>query len=266
MKASKQLILIKLGGSIITEKSKTKTANMEKISQLANELQQVIDKTDCHIILGHGGGSFPHHSAAKYGSADGVSSDESYLGMAHVRFDAMELNQIVTAELIKLKVPAFTLSPSSFMTTKNKKLSQISVLSLVNLLKTKTLPVVYGDIITDEKIGCTIYSTETILNILAETLPEFGYSTKLIIEIGKTDGVYDQDGKTIPVIDKTNYNQIQHLFKQSESTDVTGGMSHKVAEAFELAQKGIPTLIISADLGNLEKAILGEEVLGTWIK
>lgn len=266
MKSSKHLILIKLGGSIITEKSQTKVANIEKIAQLSLELKNALKKTSDHIILGHGGGSFPHHSAAKYQTIDGIVNEKSFMGMAEVRYDASELNQIVTSHLIAIGVPAFTVAPSSFLTTNNRKVDQVFTSSLLNLLKTSVLPVVYGDIITDKKIGCTIYSTEQILNILAEVLAEYGYSSKLIIEIGKTDGVYDDEGKTIPLIDKNNYKEIQHMFKGSESQDVTGGMAHKVKEAYELAEKGIPTVIISSEKGNLEKAILGKDVLGTWIK
>ena len=113
------------------------------------------------------------------------------------------------------------------------------------------------------KIGWTIYSGEQILNILALNLS--GFKPKLIIEVGQTEGVLDTNSKTIPKITPGNFKSIEKMLSETTTADVTGGMKHKVQEALTLAQKGIPTLLISSKPGNPKNAILGKKTQGTWI-
>lgn len=266
LKNSKQVILIKLGGSVITDKDQIKSANIPKIKQLSKEIFEANKKNEDLIILGHGGGSFPHPPAQKYQTINGFINQKGPYGLAEVRQACLELNLIVISELLRAGLPAVSLAPFNFLTTSKKKVWKIFLDPLTNMLKFQIMPVIFGDAISDDSIGCTIYSTETILNILASKLPSFGYKPKLVIEIGKTKGVYGKNGKIIPEINQNNFAKTQLQLSGSESTDVTGGMVHKVQEAYDLAKKGVPTLIISADQGNLKKAILGQKVEGTWIK
>jgi isopentenyl phosphate kinase len=168
--------------------------------------------------------------------------------------------------LIKAGLPAFPLPPSAFITSKNKQLDQISVLPLINLLNFNAIPLIYGDVITDSEIGCTIYSTEKVLNEIAKKLRESGYKPEMIIEVGNTKGVLNKKGETIKEINATNIKSVLALLSETSTIDVTGGMIHKVNEAYSLAKNGIPTLIISAEKGNLKKGILGQKINGTWVR
>lgn len=262
----KNIIFIKLGGSIITDKDKPKTANLEKIRQLAQELAQASKRTATRIILGHGGGSFPHPPAHKYQTHLGFINKDSAYGLAEVRQACLELNLIIISALLKVGLPAVSLAPFNFLTAKNKRVDKVFLPPLLNMLNFNILPVIYGDVVSDSSIGSTIYSTETILNLLATKLPKFGYQPQFMIEIGKTEGVIDGNGRTIPEINNHNFKAIKSQLTGSESTDVTGGMLHKVQEAYTLAKKGVSTLIISSKQGNLKKAILGQKIAGTWIK
>lgn len=261
----KNIILIKLGGSIITDKQKIKSANLEKIKQLSQEIYQAQSQTKDLIILGHGGGSFPHPIAQQYQTHQGLVNQESLIGLSKVRQACLELNLIVVSQLMAVGLPAVSLAPFNFMTTSKKQPDQMFMEPLLNILKFNLLPVVFGDATSDKTLGCTIYSTESILNIWAKLLPKYGYKAKLVIEVGKTAGVYDENGKTIEKINQNNFSQIKKLLSGSESTDVTGGMLHKVTQAYDLAKLNIPTLIISSKKGNLTDAILGKNILGTKI-
>lgn len=106
-----------------------------------------------------------------------------------------------------------------------------------------------------------------ILNYLALKLRLKSYLIEKIILAGITDGVYDSKGKTIKKLTPEKFRKLKQDIGVSDGIDVTGGMIHKVGEAVKLAEKGIETLIINGRIpGNLEKAILGEKVGGTWIK
>src|SRR4030065_2477184 len=115
----KKLILIKLGGSLITDKTKPFTDKKYVIKRLGNEIRSARKNADYNLILGHGGGSYPHVPAKKFRTADGIVNKKSYIGIAEVQDAAARLNRIVVRELLNLGEPAITLSPSGMMTSDN---------------------------------------------------------------------------------------------------------------------------------------------------
>lgn len=258
----KKVIFIKLGGSVITQKSKEKQANKVIIKQLGKEILSASKKTDDLLIIGHGAGSFAHISAAKYQTQKGIINKQSVLGASLVRTDALELNLIVSQILTQESLPVFSLSASSMMTNNDNK---ISVKPIVNLLSFGFIPLLYGDVITDKSKGFTIFSTETILNFIAKSLKKSDLEIKMMLEIGDSHGVYDNNRKIIPKINPKNYGLIKKYLAPSKNTDVTGGMQHKVEQAINLAKLGIPSLITSSFPNNLKNAILGNQVSGTWV-
>ena len=264
----KDVILLKLGGSVITDKSSQNSfPQTDIIDQLGNEIHQVRSESDIRVILGHGAGSFGHPQAARYKTIEGVITKNSLIGASEVRLAVTKLNALVTERFFQVGEPAVSLSPAAFL-VRERGSANIFPDPVVNFLKIGMLPIIHGDVISDTEQGFTIFSGEQVLNLLAERLPGFGLNPKLVIEVGETDGVYlSLDAKdTIQLIDRNNFDAIEGRLGRSAGIDVTGGMAHKVKEAFELAKKGIPTLLISAKPGNLKKALSGKKVVGTWIK
>lgn len=262
----KPIILIKIGGSLITDKTKEKTIREKALNIICEEIKKA-SKLNKQLIIGHGGGSFPHFPAQKYQTHKGILNSDSYKGIAEVADLAAQLNRIIIRKLIDLDVNAVSLSPLGFMTAKNHNLNSIHTDSLELTLKNNLLPVVYGDQILDTKIGCTIFSTEQVLGFLGIHLKNKGYEIEQIIHCGETNGVYDENGKTIPLINSKNFVSYQKFLTGSSGVDVTGGMIHKVEETLSLARQGIPGLIIDGiEHGSLSKAVKGEKVIGTKIE
>lgn len=263
----KKLVLVKLGGSLITDKKKPFTERKETIKRLAAEIHTVRKRMGVHLVIGHGGGSYPHVPAKKYKTANGVANKRSLRGIAEVQDAAARLNRIITHELIGAGEDAVSLSPSSFMIANDGRVQRAFFEPLLKLLELNMLPVVYGDVVLDRKMGCCILSTEKILNFLAAEL-KGKYKIEKIIHCGITDGVYDRAGKVIPLITPKNFKKIKLQIGESEGIDVTGGMLHKVEESLKTALKfEIETVIINGSIsGQLKKAILGEKVQGTMIK
>src|SRR5512143_4159265 len=112
----KKLILIKLGGSLITDKSKPFTSRESVIKRLGNEIKRS-KRTD--IVLGHGQGSFAHIPAARYQTQLGIINDKSVMGMAEVSEMAKRPNTILTRTFLKIGLPAISFSPMSFIYTKD---------------------------------------------------------------------------------------------------------------------------------------------------
>jgi isopentenyl phosphate kinase len=257
------LVFIKLGGSLITDKNKPFSEDLKIIKRLASEIHKARQKTNMLFIVGHGGGSYPHVPAKKFKTAQGVLGKESYQGIAEVQDAAARLNRIVVHELINAGENTVSFSPSSFMIAKDGEIKKAFLDPLLRLLDFGMLPVVYGDVLLDLKMGCSIASTEKILNFLAFKLKD-KFKVKRVIHCGKTNGVYDRKGKTITKINTKNFGKVRAEIGSSYGIDVTGGMLHKVEESLVLAKVGIPSVIINgARKGELLKVLLGELHKGT---
>lgn len=260
------ITLVKIGGSLITDKHKPFSVKWKALKTICAEVKksQALGKW---LVVGHGAGSFAHVPAKKYQTHKGIVNQQSYRGIAEVADVAAQLNRIVVKCLLEAKVNAVSVSPLSMMTANNHRLASLDSTSVELLLRQGLLPVLYGDQIMDEVVGCTIFSTEKVLGYLGLHLKKQGYAVERVIHCGQTNGVYDEDGNTIPLITTQSFSSYKKALGGSSGTDVTGGMIHKVEETLALAQKGIPGLIIDGvEHGSLAKAMAGEEVLGTKVE
>ena len=261
----KPITLIKIGGSLITDKNKPFSVNQRILEIIASEVRKSVDAGHA-LVVGHGAGSFAHVPAKKYNTHKGLVQEDSLEGIARVAYAAKELNLIVMKSLLDAGVNAVSMPPISMYMANNFELGTIYTEPFKKSLDLGVTPVVYGDMIFDDTHGSTIFSTEKILGYLGLELINQGYKIKKIIHCGQTNGVYDLDGNTIPEINSQNFAAVQQSLGGSYGTDVTGGMLHKVEETLKLAQKGIPGMIIDGiENGSLFEAIDGKEVLGTKI-
>lgn len=265
----KKLILIKLGGSLITNKSKPYSARYLVIKNLAYQIKKVLEeKPSFNLIIGNGGGSFPHYPAVKFKMKEGIKNEYQKLGFCEVQDRAAQLNRIIVREFLNAGIKAVSVNPSSMIIAKNGKIKKFFIEPIVNFLKLGLLPVIYGDIVFDEVLGAKIFSTEILLTELVKRLLKEGYQVEKIIHNGLTKGVLDDEGKLIKKISPQNFFLVKTFLKKAEGFDVTGGMIHKVKEALKLAKKyKIKTLIINGSLKKtiLKEAILGKKVEGTLI-
>lgn len=262
----KDIILVKLGGSLITDKNKPFTARGEAIKRLAMEIVQARRKRQISLIIGNGGGSFPHAPAVKYQTHKGIINKKSIWGFCEVQDAASRLNRIIVRELLNVGEKAISINPSSCLIAKNGRIEKFFPEPLLELLKLNIIPVVYGDVVVDTKMGCCIISTERLLNFLALKVKQKGYKIENLVHYGTTSGVLDKEGETIPKITPKSFKNLKEIIQGSSGIDVTGGMLHKVEEALFLAKKGISSYIMNGfEKEYLKKVILGEKVEGTLI-
>lgn len=262
---TKKLVLIKLGGSLITNKSKPYTPRAGVISRLAKEIKRA-RFLGHKVIVSHGSGSFGHTLASKYKIADGIKGEKDIYGLCLVQRDAIAINRVLNEIFLKNKINCLSFVPSSFSFAKNKKLKGIFIEPIIKALKLNIIPIVFGDIILDEKIGCCIFSGEITLDNLASKLITRGFKIEKVIQCGTTDGVYDLKGKTIPKITPKSFEKIKKALGGAVGTDVTGGMLHKVKESLKMAKLGIDVYIINGkEKDNLYKVIVSRLETGTLI-
>jgi len=263
----KPLIILKLGGSVITDKSRPFTARHDTIKRLAAEIHAARQERDMDIIIGHGGGSFPHTAATEYQTHKGMINERSGRGITAVHDAAARLNRMMISALIEAGENAISIPPSGSCVTNDDVIEDWPLETMKRALEAGLVPVTYGDVVFDKKKGCTIVSTEKLINHISKT-----FKPEKIIIAGEVDGVFtadpfkDKDAKLIPLITRANFPEIRKFLGGSRGTDVTGGMLDKIEELLKLADKGYSSKIINATKpGVLKGALLGDSI-GTTVK
>ena len=109
-----QIVLLKLGGSLITDKKRPRTLRRKTLARLAQEIASAVDQQpSLRLVLGHGAGSFAHVSAKQHGTRQGVKTPQQWIGFFEVWWDAAVLNRLVVKALKEAGLPAIALPPSA---------------------------------------------------------------------------------------------------------------------------------------------------------
>ncbi|MFQ6100539.1 MAG: isopentenyl phosphate kinase [Anaerolineae bacterium] len=258
-------IFLKLGGSLITDKTRAYTARREAIARLACEVRQALDVApDLRLLIGHGSGSFGHWAARPYGTRQGVHTPSQWRGYAEVAAAAARLNRIVTDAFLEAGVPVLSVQPSASVRCHDYALEYLDMRPIHAALARGLVPLVYGDVALDDVHGGTIVSTEDLFLYLAHEL-----RPARILLLGEVDGVLDSDGGVIPRITPADLPTMREVLGGSEGVDVTGGMADKVARMVGLVQRHPETrvhVLTGVEPGLLTQALLDTDPhVGTWI-
>lgn len=223
-----ELVFVKLGGSLITDKTRAETPRLLVIERLAQEIAMALSqRQDISLVLGHGSGSFGHTAAHQYRVHEGGLSD--WMGYAKTGAAAQRLNRLVVEALLRAGVCAVSMQPSASAICHKGHLEQLSVEPIRNLLARGAVPLVYGDVAVDRAQGCTIISTEQVFGYLSRVL-----EPDRILIVGEVDGVYtsdpryDEQAKPVARITPAESERLFAGLSGSHGLDVTGGMRTKV--------------------------------------
>lgn len=260
------LVFIKLGGSLITDKNLPDTARLDLIDALVLAIKHAQQEMPgIKLILGHGSGSFGHPMAKKYRTREGVFTPEQWHGFHQTWRAAHALNQLVLESCLAAGLPVVNFPPSASILTQNHKVLSWELAPINAALKNGMIPLIYGDVVFDSIIGGTILSTEELFDHLARIL-----KPARILLAGIEPGVwgdYPVCTYLIPHITASGLPGFDDRLLPSASVDVTGGMRAKVDQISQLVKDipGLQARIFSAiDSKNLYRVIIGAP-LGTLI-
>jgi isopentenyl phosphate kinase len=262
--ASPTLILLKLGGSLITDKTRPHTPRPEVLTRLAREIAAAqAEYPEIQLIIGHGSGSFGHVPAKKYATRQGVNSPEGWRGFVEVWREANALNRLVMDALGEVGLPVMAFPPAAAVIAQGGQVNSWDFAPLRAALSHGIIPIIQGDTIFDSALGGTILSTEDLFDPLARAL-----RPQRILLAGIEPGVwadFPACTRLIEVISPANLGQV--ALAGSAATDVTGGMASKVKQSLELAQAvpGLEVVIFSGEQAGVLQAVLGGSSYGTHI-
>ncbi|WP_143823759.1 isopentenyl phosphate kinase [Halosegnis longus] len=214
--------ILKLGGSVVTDKDEPETVATESLARLAADIAAFDDP----LVVVHGGGSFGHHHASRHGISRTDGSRDAQA--ARDITNAMRtLNDAVVAALADAGVPAVPVHPLSVAARDTDGDLTLPTASVETMLDSGFVPVLHGDVVAHAGEGVTILSGDELVVSLAESL-----GAERVGLCSAVPGVLDNEENVIPTIEA--FDDVAHVLGGSESTDVTGGMAAKVRELLAL--------------------------------
>ncbi|AFS82115.1 isopentenyl phosphate kinase [Candidatus Nitrosopumilus sediminis] len=225
------MILIKLGGSIITNKEKPLSVRKKAIENISKSLRKINEP----IIIVHGGGSYGHYWSVKY---DMHTKEKKYdlRGVAIVKNSMIELNKIILDSMLKNKLNPYSLPPTDFMSG-NKPITK-KIKEIAKIARTGLIPVTYGDALWYGQKKTYILSGDKIMTHIAKIL-----KPRLCIFALNEDGLYS-DLKSKKLIYELKG---ERATISENKMDVTGGMSRKVEEASKIAKIGLNVFFVNGN-------------------
>ena len=225
------MILIKLGGSIITNKEKSLTARKSTIDKIAKSLRKLNEA----FVVVHGGGSFGHYWSVKYNMHTRPARYSQH-GVAIVKNSMVSLNKIILDSFLKNRLNPYCLPPTDFMAGDRPVIKKIK--EIEKIAKSNLVPVTFGDALWYGKKKSYILSGDKIMTILAKTL-----RPRLSIFVLNVDGVFS-DLKTRNLIYemKSQKPQVSKI-----AMDVTGGMRRKIEEATRISRLGLDVFFVNGN-------------------
>jgi isopentenyl phosphate kinase len=267
-----ELVFLKLGGSLITDKTRAETPRLAVIDRLASEVAAALAaRPGLRLVLGHGSGSYGHMMGQRFGTRQGVRSPAEWRGFALTATAAQRLNRLVVDGLWRAGVEVWSLQPSSSALCCDGELIALEHRPISGALDQGLVPLVYGDVALDEVRGGTIISTEEVFAWLARRL-----NPDRIVLAGVVPGVVRSclsagDGEeAIAEITPARLAELSIHLGGSHGTDVTGGMLSKVRAMCALVEEctALQVRLVSGQVAGLVREVLCDATLavGTLIR
>ncbi|MGC8496733.1 MAG: isopentenyl phosphate kinase [Thermoplasmata archaeon] len=246
------MIIIKLGGSVITDKAKYRKFRTETVRKLIAELP------GSDLIIVHGAGSFGHIISKRYALHNGLNAQNT-LEFVRVQNDMIELNLNIMKLLFESDIPAISLPVHSFHVYNGEFNFDI----FERFLKLGFVPVTYGDIILNSEKKVAICSGDYLVEKLAEH-----FKPEHVIFVTDVDGIYTKNPKLYKDAKFIKELSLEDsIDTEMVVDDVTGGILGKLETIKRImGNAGSVTIVNGLVPGRVKNTILKNETLCTRIK
>jgi isopentenyl phosphate kinase len=255
------MFILKLGGSVITDKTKQCCFKENIMDNLAKDIKKANKKT----ILIHGAGSFGHILAKEYNLNEGYIEESQIKGFSLTHEMVQKLNSLVLQSLNKNDISAVSISPHSIIKLNNHELEKMNYRIFEEYLEKKFTPVTFGDVVLDKELGFSICSGDLLVMALAEY-----FKPEKVVFVIDEDGLYnanpkiDKNAKLIP---ESTPNELEEFtMSLDKHADVTRGMKGKIDVIKNITQLGIETILVNGNKqGRLYNILIGKDTKCTVI-
>jgi isopentenyl phosphate kinase len=243
----KPLYIIKLGGSVITNKAENKQEFYPKIiERIADKINKARKQKDFSLIIVHGVGPYGHKLVKEYNIKDGITTPLQYEGFHKTHESVLSLNKQIIQIFENKNLPVQNFIPLDIFTTENKQIQHAEIAAIKQTLDNQKIPILFGDMVVDQQLTAIPLSGDDIACYLAQQL-----NADSLFFGSDVDGIYDKNKKIIKEINKQNLAQYIRAIGNSKHIDVTGGMKNKI-EKVQQYKNNYTTYIFNL---NKEKAL-----------
>lgn len=253
-------LVLKLGGSLITDKSQAYTLRGEVLRQAAAEIRSCLDEGLVQrLVVVHGVGSYGHPPVIQYKLHKGFVEPAQLLPLSRTQSKVNELRGAVTSSLQDQGIAVNLFHTSSIAIARKGRITSLDLEAVKGFLNIGMVPVLGGDVVYDTEMGFSIGSGDQVAAMLAKELG----ATDLVFA---TDvrGVYDQDPKANPdarLLREVSLSHLGGIAAAASAKDASGAMRGKLLALEGLAPEmrdGLRMAIISM----LEPGLLGRYLKG----
>ncbi len=220
--------VVKLGGSLVTDKRRPRVVNWASLSKAALQLAEYY-RLGGRLALIHGGGSFGHASVAELGGKKSLNPNTAGV----VQLDMLRLAVAVADVLQSHGVPVTIHPPHSICGCRECNFER-----LLADYRLGTVPLTYGDVVLCDG-EASILSGDRLARLLAVEL-----DVDCVVYAGREPGVRGPDGRILGVLDVTG--GIPGWLGGAGGFDQTGGMAAKIMEAAGIP-RGVTVRIVGVE-------------------
>jgi isopentenyl phosphate kinase len=262
---TKELTVIKLGGSLLTDKTKPYTYRKQVLASVAREIGECLREGLIQsLVLIHGVGSYGHPPVLEHRLHKGFLGPEQLLPLSMTQEDVATLRHIIVKEFQNAEIPVCLMYPSSMIVSEKMKMTNYFLEPLKGFAAVGMVPLLGGDILVDSAMGWSIGSGDQLAVILCKEL-----GAKRLLFASDVSGIYDADPKLKPdavLIDTVNLNDLDSTLRRmgaSGMVDASGSMKGKlqaIVPAKPLIEQGLQVGLISMmEYGNLKAFLKNED-------
>ena len=245
--------VLKLGGSVITEKNRAETLDGPALDAAADAVADGLASDAVErLVVVHGGGSFGHHHADAHdvSTTDGTTD---HVAVTDIHGAMTTLERFVRSRLHDRDVPAVPVHPLSVASRNADGDLSFPTAQVETLLNEGFVPVLHGDGVAHAGEGVTVLSGDEIVTSLAASL-----DADRVGLCSTVPGVLDANDTVIPTVE--SFDAVADVLDANDATDVSGGMAGKVQELLALEA---PASIFGPEALD---GFLGGERVGTLIE
>jgi isopentenyl phosphate kinase len=260
--AARPLVIVKLGGSVITRKREVERLRPKVLARLARELART---SSARCVVLHGAGSFGHPGAHRFGLARppsaGADPAHRARGAAIVAAEVRRLHVAVLRALVEAGASPLSVPIATHARNRAGDLVSFDATPFEDALERGHVPVSFGDVVPDDAWISSILSADTIARALVPTL-----RPARVLFVSDVEGILGPAGRgKRPVVGEIDESVVETLHPSAGTPDVTGGIRGKAIAMCAIARAGVDAGLISGLTdGALSRAIQGEFVYGSW--
>jgi isopentenyl phosphate kinase len=258
------LIIIKLGGSLLTEKSIPYKLKENILSSITIEIRECLDLGLIkNLVLIHGVGSFGHPPVLEYNLHKGFRQKEQLIAMSKTQQIVNKFRTKIATAFLEVGIPVNLMHASSMVVGTKMRITNHDFGPLTGYLSLGMVPLIGGDMMYDKAMGFSVCGGDQIAVTLAREL-----QAKKLVFATDVQGVYDKDpksGEAAELLTEININEVEKLLNNMDEKtkkDASGKMQGKLLSLIsikDLIKEGLEVVILSMNKKDVLKSYLEAE-------